>query len=82
MQSRREIDATVPVSLLHLSHELVSAELSSHYHNKLLDSILAAVYIQQSSHDHGQARGVHLHDITNQIIAFYEQTNRIVTSYE
>lgn len=42
----------LPVSLLHLFHQLISGKLPSDYHDQVLNDILSTVYIQQSTYHH------------------------------
>lgn len=57
---------SVPVAFLDFSHQLVGGELSPDHEDQVLDDVLGAVHVQQTSNHHRQTGGVHL-QYTNKI---------------
>lgn len=49
-----------PVSLFYLIHQLISGKLPSDHHDQVLNDILRAVHIQQTTNHHWQTTGIHL----------------------
>lgn len=54
--------AAGPVSLLDLSHQLVGGELAPHHQDEVLDDVLRAVYIQESTNHYWKTTRVHLYE--------------------
>lgn len=64
-----------PVPLLHFLHQLIGGKLPPNDHNQILDDILRAVNVQQTTDHHRQTTRVHLktHKAKFEGICSYEE---------